>query len=69
MLGGLEDRAVWRYLEAGNTTAVQHDESIAVPCAKNPRVFRQRGDDVLYDIVGAVSVGCVVHDIDLPTAG
>lgn len=64
----LEDRATRRDLHGGNAPCVQHQEPIAVSAAQHAGLFRQRGDDVVDDLVFADRIGLLVGDIHVVTA-
>ena len=66
--GALHDRAARCDLHGGNTPRVQYQQPIAVPAAQHTGVVRQRGDDVVDDLVLAARVALLVRDIHAVTA-
>ena len=66
--GALHDRAAGRDLHGGNTPRVQHQQPIAVSTAQHAGVVRQRGDDVVDDLVLAARIALLVRDIHAVTA-
>jgi hypothetical protein len=66
---GLQDCAAWRHLNGGNAACVSHHEPFTMFAAKHAGVVRKPGKNVLDDFVLIVSVGLVVCDICVVTAG
>lgn len=62
--GSLKDRAAGRDFHRGNTSCVQHQESIAVSATEHAGVLRKRVDDVVYDLAFTPRTAIVVHDIE-----
>ena len=64
----LQDCAARCDLHGGDTPCVEHQQPIAVPAAQHAGLARQRGDDVVDDLVFAARVALLVCDIHAVTA-
>jgi hypothetical protein len=63
--GPSHDRAARCYLEAGDTSAVQHDKTVTMSGTKGAGVLGKRGDGVLGNGVWVDGAGFFVGDINV----
>jgi hypothetical protein len=66
--GRLQDRAARCDFHGGNAPREEHQKPIAVPAAQHARIFRERGGDVVDDLVFAARTGLLIGQIQVVTA-